>query len=319
MKKCSFLSEFTNPESRILNRRKIAYQLYVVTRRLARKVPGSGFLRRFFAPVLNRLLYRMYTDNRAPQIVRGHRMYLAPKFRYPPIDMLVDGYEKDATGLFERLVEPGMTVLDIGAHVGYYTLLAARGVGRQGRVHAFEPEPDNFALLQKNIQLNGYGQVSAHQCAVANSNGPARLLISALDTGCHSLYPDSRPKQDSVEIQVTSLDTFLEEAGWPQVDLIKLDVEGSELEVLAGMGRCLRQARDLKMLVEFCPHVLAFRGSRPEALVEALRAHQFQIHILHESGSEALEAVVLQGLVAQLLRDKGHVNLLCVKGSLDPM
>ncbi len=92
--------------------------------------------------------------------MNGHKMYISDDFLG---FYLIGEYEPETTDLFVSLLHEGDVVVDIGAHIGYYTLLAARTVGKDGKVFAFEPDPDNYALLVKNVEMNGYNNVTAVQ------------------------------------------------------------------------------------------------------------------------------------------------------------
>ena len=132
-------------------------------------------------------------------------------------------YEPFETQLFTNHIENGDMVLDIGANIGYYTLLAARQVGPQGRVYAFEPDPDNFALLQKNIRQNGYKNFALENRAISNQNGKIKLFKDGKNWGGHRIYDTDRNKEH-VTVDVITLDRFFAD-GTTEIDLIKMDIE----------------------------------------------------------------------------------------------
>ena len=108
--------------------------------------------------------------------VHGKKMYLDLSDRVHCEILYATGiWEKDVTAYLMKLIEGGMVVIDIGANVGYYTLLAAEKVGGHGKVFAFEPEPSRYALLEKNVRINGLKNVILVQQAVSNKTGTARL------------------------------------------------------------------------------------------------------------------------------------------------
>ena len=201
-----------------------------------------------------RFLYKLSSNSHQPVVVQGHRMLLAPRGGYPSPDMVADRYEQRTANLCKELLSPGMVFVDVGAHVGFFTLLAAREVGALGKVYAFEPESQNYALLLKNIDLNGYSSVFVSQKVVSNHSKETELFLSSLDTGSHSIHSQAaRGVIGSQRVASTTVDTFFEEAGWLQVDLIKVDVEGAELAVLDGMGQFLPNNRSAKLIIEYCP------------------------------------------------------------------
>ena len=171
--------------------------------------------------------------------VEGIKFYLDSKSTIAQYLMLAGSYEKGTTRLFRDLVKEGMVVLDIGANVGYYSLIVAQLVGEKGAVFAFEPAPDNLALLARNIKVNGFSNITPVPKAVSNKTGKGRLFLGN-DTVSHSMY--ERHEKGSIEIEVTSLDVFMENINRP-VDLVKIDVEGSEMRVLEGMLETIRKPK----------------------------------------------------------------------------
>ena len=114
--------------------------------------------------------------------VEGEKMYvdrgaIVSKGTSTCVQALMRGYEQLLTKLFKKEMKQGMIVVDIGAHIGYFTLLAARLVGETGRVFAFEPDPDNYSLLIKNVSVNGHDNVIPVQKAVSNKTGQVRLFL----------------------------------------------------------------------------------------------------------------------------------------------
>ena len=157
-------------------------------------------------------------------------------------------WEPELTRTFASTVKQGMTVIDIGAHIGYYTLLFAKCVGSSGRVFSFEPLPTNFALLQKNVQLNNLRQVQTFNQAVFSRAG--EITISVPDdqpnSGNGSVCLDKGVQQ--FRVNAVLLDAFCEEF-LIRPDVLKMDVEGAEYEVLMGAKRVIAQFRP-KLLIE---------------------------------------------------------------------
>ncbi|CEG11098.1 Methyltransferase FkbM (fragment) [groundwater metagenome] len=119
--------------------------------------------------------------------VKGNKMYIDPK-RDPVIALYdIGGYENAETQLFESRIKEGDVVLDIGANIGYYTLIAAKLVGVNGKVYAFEPDPTNFSFLKKSVEINNYKNVICEQKAVSNENGKVKLFLHKFITGAHTI------------------------------------------------------------------------------------------------------------------------------------
>ena len=154
-----------------------------------------------------------------------------------------DDFEKGERLFVERFLKQGMTVLDIGAHHGLYTLLAAKRVGRSGRVIAFEPSPREIRALRLNILLNHCRNVTIEGVALGRSSTMATLyVVQGIQTGCNSLRPPIVISETSpVEVLVVRLDDWARQRRLGPVDFIKLDVEGGELAVLEGAGHLLLQ------------------------------------------------------------------------------
>jgi FkbM family methyltransferase len=157
-----------------------------------------------------------------------------------------------ATGTAERPLQsalmselkPGATFFDIGANVGFITILAAKLVGPTGRVIAFEPVPENVAAIRENLALNDITWAEVIDTAVSSEPGTASLIVS--DVSAFSRLADiSIPTgaRTTIEVVVNSIDAFLRSGEQPAPDLVKIDVEGAELDVIAGMRETLSTHR----------------------------------------------------------------------------
>ena len=149
-------------------------------------------------------------------------------------------FENAEFAFVNRFLQPGMTVLDIGAHHGFYTLLAARRVGPQGRVFSFEPSARERKALLRHVRINGNRNVTVEGLALGSQSADAELfVVQGAQTGCNSLR---KPAADvagvlsTTQVRVIRLDDWLASNDIGNVQFIKLDVEGGELEVLKGAG-----------------------------------------------------------------------------------
>lgn len=187
-------------------------------------------------------------------------------------------WEPSETAAFLAHVREGMCVFDIGANMGYYTLLAARAVGLSGRVYAFEPEPHNFELLTRSIAENGFTNVQPVRAAVSNRAGAALLHLDIANFGAHSFQADSVPTPSgrSMEVETVRLDDFAErtqsfEAGV----VVKIDVQGAEALVVEGGSRFFALPRII-VFMEFWPEALARAGTDAARLLAALEGFGFR-------------------------------------------
>jgi len=162
------------------------------------------------------------------------------------------GFEGAELSFVERFLSPGMTVLDIGAHHGFYTLLASYKVGSSGRVLAVEASARERQRLTLHLRINGCRNVQVEGCALGEVEGQAEFhLVLGGQTGCNSLRKPvvSEPTQ-KISVRVRRLDDVLADRCLEKVDLVKLDVEGGELAVLKGGQELLRRRPRPLFLVE---------------------------------------------------------------------
>lgn len=162
-------------------------------------------------------------------------------------------HEPESTAAYWNMLRPGMIVIDGGANMGGYSVLASRRVGADGRVFAFEPEPRNAARLRK--RLRGCPNVEVVEKALSDTDGTATLHLDSFHAG-HSLVIGADARPNSIQVPVTTLDTFARDRLLPGLDVVKLDVEGVELQVLDGMKGSLTSVRRPAILCEVHPPIL---------------------------------------------------------------
>jgi FkbM family methyltransferase len=216
--------------------------------------------------------------------VQGIKMYIDVNDPNPNMRKTFQAYgmalvhEEETTALFRQIVKPGDVVLDLGANIGYFTVLAAKAIGPGGRVFSFEPEPTNFRYLTKNIEINGFDNVFAFQKAVSDSLGTTQLFVCDYDSGHHTInrydgiraYSRGRHSEvHSISIDTVTIDQFLD-GKTDRVDVIKMDVEGAEALALHGMRDTLRRNAHVRFIVEFFPLLMKNMGSSPQAFAQSL-------------------------------------------------
>jgi FkbM family methyltransferase len=201
------------------------------------------------------------------------------------------GYEPEMTPIFWRLAAAAGITLDVGAHIGFYAILAAIA-NQNGSVFAFEPLPRVFERLQRNLALNRLRNVTALQLAVGAIDGSAPFFHVPGVVPCSSSLSESfmrsHPVLESLTVPVVRLDTFARAHGLGAIGLIKLDTETTEPDVLIGLGRLLRSSRpDI-----FCE---VLHGAAAETLTTILRPLGYSFYLLTDAGPKrASEAIAHQ-------------------------
>jgi FkbM family methyltransferase len=218
------------------------------------------------------------------------------------------GVERTA---LQRLVQPGMTVVDVGSNLGLYTVLLSQRVGPAGRVLAFEPDPDLFALLQRNCVLNDCHNVAAHNLALGSRRDRLLLHKMIVNSGDNHLGEGgSKLFRRTVETAVVSLDEFAPDL---QPDFVKIDVQGWELPVLRGMARLLKQHPPAGIYLEFWPEGFRRAGYVADDVVTFLDSLGFHLH--RADTLEALNSAALGALTRSLTGLK-HVDLYATQQAL---
>lgn len=177
-------------------------------------------------------------------------------------------YEPHKVAAVQRLLRPGATFVDVGSNKGDFALIAARTAGPRGRVIAVEPAPDNCRWIRRSVELNGYGNVELHELALSDADGEATLHLGAR-SGWHSLLPG---EGEAITVRTRTLDGLLEEFACPPPDMLKIDVEGAELAVLAGAGQTLGAGGPMWVLIDVHPDRVD-----PLAVSAVLHSHGFAL------------------------------------------
>jgi FkbM family methyltransferase len=180
-------------------------------------------------------------------------------------------FGRDMTVWAKNLLPPGGTFLDVGAHAGYFTLLAAHRVGRSGRICAVEPNPRVFAVLEESLRKNQVTNVAAHALALADVDGNLRLYLPPVtEQRDYNVTCLPRPDWTPVDVPCRRLDDCLAAWGAGRIDLMKMDVEGAEPRVLAGGAQALKAGSVRHLICEVNGPRLVEGGSSPADLVRQL-------------------------------------------------
>jgi FkbM family methyltransferase len=191
-----------------------------------------------------------------------------------------DGHERTMATRLAATLRPGMTVIDAGAYLGYFTLIAAERVGPGGRVLALEPHPESYAALVENVRENGFeDRVTTLRLALADQR---RRLSFTLDSNpARSKLQRSGAGAQSIDVECAALDELVPGRRTP--DLIKVDVEGEEVSALHGMGRTLTRVKSgFVMIIELNPDALVDAGTGPGELLGRLGELGLRVQVINE-------------------------------------
>ncbi|WP_457627875.1 FkbM family methyltransferase [Persephonella sp.] len=246
------------------------------------------FYRGFLSKI--QIIREIYTQFKDLNSVR----YCVTKLRNYDVYLLVNindewGYHVLKYGYIEfpeekfikKLINRGDTIIDVGAHWGGFSSIFAKLTGKKGKVISFEASSYNYKMLNKNICINYLGNiVQTFNLAVGHSKGKIRLGIANSSSGHNSVLRKDIDIKLFEEVEQISLDEFCEENNVKDVNFIKVDVEGYELEVLKGMKNLLRKSTNLWMFLEYSPSFLG--KDRAEELYELLQENFDKVLIGHK-------------------------------------
>lgn len=295
---------------------------YALAKTPLRKIPGMA--------TLANLIFRKVWPNTNIIEVQGSKMYIDVNEPNPGLRQTFQAYamnkihEETTTGIFKKIIKPGDVFLDLGANIGYFSLLAANLAGEEGKVFSFEPEPKNFYYLQKNMEVNNYKSVHPFQKAVSDKNGTIELFICDYDSGHHTInqyggvevYSHGRPtEKKALKIDAVKLDDFLADKT-DHVDIVKMDIEGAEALAVEGMRNILKNNKNIKFLMEFFPLFIKKMGNSPEKLIKTLIEElDFKIFVIghdysmEKEKNDLVKINKIEDIMSLIKNEEDHLNL----------
>jgi len=281
-------------------------KIFTFYKRIVKILAGHRLERIYPFKILNSFIISYFKPDFIE--IYGHKMFLDKK---DCLRLSVHGvYEELETKTINENIKEGDTVLDIGANIGYYTLIFARLVGKSGKVFAFEPDPENFSILERNIKINNYKNVTLVKSAVSNFSGKTKLFLSD-DAKLHSLYKNNENGK-AIEIKTIKLDDFFKDYK-NGINFIKIDIEGSEMPAFEGMSQIIRKNNNIKIATEFKPILLKKFGTNPRNVIDFLLVNNFKLYNIDYEANKV--RLINQDQLLKNYRedDGGFTNLLCIK------
>lgn len=230
-------------------------------------------------------------------------------------------WAQSETRLFRELITPGMTVVDVGANIGYFSLLASTLVGPKGRVHAFEPDPVNCGLLRRNVRMNHASNIKVVQAALSNNDEPVQLFLNSDNKGDHRIWESTGESRTKITVTATTFDQYLKETATVP-NFIKIDVQGAEGYVLEGMSETLAQAGTKYLILEFWPEAMRKCQTDPKRVIQQIADAGFTIRVIADDVLLGKDVIVKENFVsanAQELIDLAdaapyqQIDLICTR------
>jgi len=240
--------------------------------------------------------------------VHGHMMHLPDK-----------GFETYSTsGIYgeldtltvESIVKNGDYVIDIGAAIGYYSLILRRAVGKEGKVFAFEPKKDRFQLLQENLEINGYENVEIINAAIFPNSKTPHFFKSRGPKGGLRHLENTTSSHISVDVDVVDLNLYFKDDELKEkISFIKIDVDGPELYVLESALSILKN-KSMTLLIEWDVESSKNSGCDPQKIIDILLSNNFKIFYPDYEKNQYFEIDPMELLSK---KSKNTINLLCKK------
>ncbi len=219
-------------------------------------------------------------------------------------------YENFESEIIMNEIKRGDVVVDLGANIGYYTLIFSELVGESGKVFSFEPEQKNFELLKRNIEANGCKNVVLEKKLVSNEDGKRILFLEPNGFVGHTIcdfYENAPP----IEIESVSLDNYFKNQNG-KIDFVKMDIEGAEGEAFLGMRRILRKNRNLKIITEFLPEKMELSKVKPKEFLKMIEEENFEVFEICENEKMLKKVNLKRFLSRPEVFEKGFLtNFLC--------
>ena len=260
-------------------------------------------------PILGAFL-KLFLRTAANILARAKKMKFPEKYDWDwKLEMLLEKYEASTTKLFKKKIDPGMTIIDIGAHIGYFTRLFSKLAGKNGKIYAFEADDENFSLLKENTSSLKNAQI--FNKIISDKTGLMFLFKIKGCSGGHSIIKNPESHK-SIEIPSITIDDFIAEKGIKNVDIIKIDIEGAEPLAFLGMKKTIEKSKKMKILMEFNPKALESGNVIPMEFLEEC-SHSFDFFQIVDNGDLEKLDIKNVGTIKRYLGKNEFTNLFLEK------
>ena len=235
-----------------------------------------------------------------------------------PNDPVVSGalffnvYEKNESKFIKSICFEGMRALDIGANIGYYSILISQYAGEDGIVLAMEPHPESYSFLCKSVNNGNLNNVLPFQLAASNIKQKLPLFISKDNLGDNRLYQNDQIREE-IEVDCLTVDELVKKNQIETLDFIKIDVQGYEPKVFKGMKNIIKNSDRLIILTEFWPKGIRRAGENPKDFLGNLRKMGFKLFELINNGSLILLKKEKENQFIDKYKGRRYTNLVCKK------
>jgi len=273
------------------------------------KIGGRNFLRTIGideAKAADFMVRQVLGDSETYE-VQGFKLKRGRTTRIP---ILTGEIDPAITALIKKNVHKGMTVFDLGANFGWFSLIFSKLVGPSGHVYTFEADPTLIKTINENVKLNKLDNVTVIPKAISNKSGISEFSLDETYDTRNQLNAKS-PKGKVIKIETISLDEFCNENGIKQVDFIKMDIEGSEPKAIKGMKKIILSNPNLKIVTEFNQYAIKSVDSSPQEFLELLDEMGLEFKEIDEKNTGTLNIVSKEKLLA-----KQVCNLYCYRTNI---
>ncbi len=245
------------------------------------------------------------------RLSKNTQVYLDPN-DYVQCMMFYGRYSREILEVFKRFAGQGDTVIDVGAHVGYFTLFLAELVGSYGHVYSFEPDPRARSFLTKSVRGNGMDWIDVSPLALATGRGPVKFFLAKGLGSSSAIKGVQQVDAEEITIQTVSLDELVDQGQvLGNIRMVKIDIEGYELDAIRGMTKVLKKHRPV-MVVEVNEEMLSARGESSASLLALLTSLNYRIEVILDPRRGRYKEYVQTIPIEDAGQQDSYYNVLCL-------